>query len=68
VSGKWHVVKVTDGAEFDVGRDGMELLKVKITAEVDGVLRDYTITFGMCGKNNAAVGRAHASAGAPGGK
>jgi hypothetical protein len=25
------------GAEFDVGRDGRELLKAKITAEVDGV-------------------------------
>jgi len=43
-------------------------LKVKITAEVDGVLRDYTITFGRCGKYNAAVGRAYASAGAPDGR
>ncbi len=68
MSGKWHVVKVTDGAEFDVGRDGMELLKVKITAEVDGVLRDYTITFGRCGKSNAVVRRAYARAGAPGGR
>jgi hypothetical protein len=33
-----------------VGRDGKKLLRIKITAEVDGVLRDYTITFGRCGK------------------
>jgi len=56
------------GAEFDVGKDDKELLKVKITEEVDGVLRDYTITFGGCGKNDAVVGRAYASAGAPGGR
>jgi len=49
-----------------VGRDGRELLKVKITAEVDGVLRNYTITFGRCGKNDAVVGRAYARADAPG--
>jgi hypothetical protein len=42
------------------------LLKVKITAEVDGVRHEYAITFGRYGKDNAAVGRAHASAGAPG--
>ncbi len=51
-----------------MGRDGRELLKVKITAEVDGVLRDYTTTFGRCGKDNVAVGRAYASAGALGGR
>ncbi len=38
------------GAEFDKGRSGKKLLKVKITAEMDGVLRDYTTTFGRCGK------------------
>ncbi len=62
------MVKVAGGAEFDVGRDGRKLLKVKITAEVGGVLRDYTITFGRCGKDNAAVGRAYARADAPGGR
>ncbi len=51
-----------------MGRDGKKLLKVKITAEVDGVLRDYTTTFGRCGKYNAAVGRAYARSGAPGGR
>jgi len=35
------------------------LLRITITAEIDGVRRDYTITFGRYGKDNAAVGRAY---------
>jgi hypothetical protein len=63
------VVKVIGGgAELDEGRDDRKLLRIKITAEVDGVRREYTITFGRCGKDNAAVRRAYASAGAPGGR
>jgi hypothetical protein len=58
-------VKVTDGGEFDVGRDGRELLKVKITVEVDGVRSEYTITYGGRGRNNAAVGFATARGDAP---
>jgi hypothetical protein len=50
-----------------VGRDGRWLLKVKITAEVDGVLREYVMTYGRRGADNATVGRAYASAGTPGG-
>jgi hypothetical protein len=62
-------VKVIDGgAEFDVGRGGRELLKVKITAEVDGVLHDYTITYGRYRKINAALGFAYARTDAPGGR
>jgi len=38
-----------------------------LTAEVDGVKSDYTITFSS-GKINAARGRAYASAKAPGGR
>jgi hypothetical protein len=62
-----HVVKVIGGgAEFDVGRGGKKLLRIKITAEVDGVKSDYTITYGRYG-TNAALGFAVARADAPGG-
>ena len=43
------------------------MLRIKITAEVDGVRRDYIITFGRYGEVNAARRRAYASAKAPGG-
>jgi hypothetical protein len=47
VEGRRHMVKVLGGgAEFDVGRSGKKLLRIKITAEVDGVRSEYTITFG----------------------
>jgi hypothetical protein len=63
-----HVVKIINGgAEFDVGRSGKKLLRIKITAEVDGVRREYAITFGRYGKDNVALGYAAASAKAPGG-
>jgi hypothetical protein len=69
VNGKEHVVKVIGGgAELDVGRSGKKLLRIKITAEVDGVRSEYTITYGRYGKLNAAVGRAYASADAPDGR
>jgi len=59
VEGKKHVVKVIDGsAEFDVGRGGRKLLRIRIIAEVGGVRRDYTITYGRYGKINAAIGYA----------
>jgi hypothetical protein len=69
VDGRKHVVKVIDGgAEFDVGRSGKLLLRIRITAEVDGVRREYVITYGRHGADNAAVGRAYASVDAPGGR
>ena len=69
VGGREHVVKVIDGgAEFKSSRGGKKLLRIRITAEVDGVLRDYTITFGRYGEINAAKGFAVARADAPGGK
>jgi hypothetical protein len=43
------------------------LLRIKITAEVDGVRRDYTMTFSRRRADNAAVGFAYASVDAPGG-
>jgi len=63
-----HVVKVIGGgAEFDVGRGGKKLLRNKITAKVDGVKSDYTITYGRYG-TSAALGFAVARADAPGDK
>jgi len=56
------------GARFDKGRGGRTLLRIKITAEVDGVMRDYEVTFGRRGKDNKALGFAAARADAPGGR
>jgi hypothetical protein len=48
------VVKVLGGgAEFGKGRGGKNLLRIRITAEVDGVRREYEITFGRYGRNAA---------------
>jgi hypothetical protein len=79
VDGKTYVVKVIGGgAEFDEGRGGRKLLRIKITAEVgrvegehtivDRVVHEYTITFGRYGRRNAAVGRAVARANVPDGR
>jgi hypothetical protein len=69
VDGKKYVVKVIGGgAEFDEGRSGKPLLRIKITAEVDGVEREYVITFGRYGKDNAVAGFATARNDAPGGR
>ncbi len=69
VGGREHVVKVIDGgAELEMSKSGKKLLRIKITAEVDGVRREYEITYGRYGKDNAAVGYAYASAEAPGGR
>ena len=65
---KQYVVKVIDGGAEPVEKqDGKKLLRIKITAGVDGVRREYEITFGRYGRN-AAVGRAVARADAPGGR
>ncbi len=66
VDGKKYVVNIiSGGAEFDEGRSGKNLLRIKITAEVDGVRNEYEITFGRYGRNK---GRAYARADAPGGR
>jgi hypothetical protein len=75
VNGKTYVVKVIGGgAEFDEDR---KLLRIKITAEVicvgdgcivDRVEREYTITYGRYGADNAALGFATARADVPGGR
>jgi len=67
VGGREHLVRVIDGdAELKESQGGKKLLRLRITAEVDGVRSDYTITFSS-GKINSARGRACASAKAPGG-
>jgi hypothetical protein len=69
VDGKEHVVKVVGwGAGFDKGRSDKKLLRIMITAEVDGVRSDYTITYSRRGARNEAVGRAYVSADAPEGR
>jgi len=68
VDGRRHVVKVIGGgAELKEKQDGRKLLKIWITAEVDGVRRDYKITYGRYG-SNVARGFAYASASAPDGR
>jgi hypothetical protein len=66
VGGREYVVRVVGGgAEFDKSRDGKLLLRIKITAEVDGVRSEYTITYSRYRGDNAAVGFATARADAP---
>ena len=68
VDGRRHVVKVIDGGAVEEGRDGRKLLRIKITAEVDGVRSEYEITYSRRGGDNAAEGSAYARADAPGGR
>ena len=42
-------MKVIDGEAVEEGRGGRKLLRIKITAEVDGVSSEYTITYGRRG-------------------
>jgi hypothetical protein len=60
VGGRRHVVTVLGGgAQTERSNSGRTLLRIKITAEVDGVKGEYTITFGRYGRNNKAVGFAY---------
>jgi len=79
VNGSEHMVKVLGwSAELEEGEGGRKLLRIKITAEVgrvegehtivDRVVREYTITFGRYGADNAAKGLAVARADVPGGR
>jgi hypothetical protein len=68
VGGREYVVKVIGGgAEFEKSESGKKLLRIRITAEVDGVRSEYTITYGRYSKN-AVMGFAYARADAPGGR
>ncbi len=77
VNGKTYVVEVRGGEAVEEDRGGRQLLRLKIKAEVgrmegehivDRVVREYTITFGRYGRDNAALGFATARADAPGGR
>ncbi|MFZ8842236.1 MAG: PaRep2b protein [Pyrobaculum sp.] len=64
VNGKKYKVKVIDGKAVEEDRDGRKLLRIRITAEVDGVRREYVIAYGRYGKNEAR-GFAYARCDAP---
>ncbi len=69
VRGRTYVVKVVGlSAELKESQSGKLRLRIKIAAEVDGVLREYVITYGRYGKLNAILGFARAKADAPGGR
>jgi hypothetical protein len=68
VNGKTHVVKVIDGEAVEEDRGGKKLLRIKITAEVDGVRSEYVITYSRRGSGSGAKGYAYARADAPGGR
>jgi hypothetical protein len=62
VDGRKYVVKVLGGgAEFDVGKTGKKLLRIRIAAEVGSTRREYAITYGRYGSNNAVRGFAYVS-------
>jgi hypothetical protein len=68
VDGKTYVVKVIGGGAVKEKQNGKTLLRIRITAEVNGVRRDYMITYGKYGDDNETRGFAYASAKAPGGR
>jgi hypothetical protein len=66
VGGREHLVKVVVwNAELEMSKSGKKLLRIRITAEVDGIKGDYTIAYGRYGKLNAARGYAAAMDDAP---
>jgi hypothetical protein len=65
VNSEKYKVKIIDGEAVEEDRGGRKLLRIKITAEIDGVRREYTITYSRLGRDKAAVGRAYARGDAP---
>ena len=65
VNGEKRKVKVIGGDAAKERQNGKTLLRIEITAEVDGVRREYVITYDRYGKLNAAVGYAYARSDAP---
>ncbi len=53
VDGKTYIVKVIGEEAVEEDRNGRKLLRIKITAEIDGVRREYEITYGRYEKNTA---------------
>jgi hypothetical protein len=69
VNGREYTVKVLGwSAELEKSQSGKKLLKIRITAEINNVKSDYTITFSRYGRTNTAEGFAIARADAPGGR
>jgi hypothetical protein len=69
MNGETYVVKVIDGsAEIEESWGDKLLLRIRITAEVNSVQRDYEITYSRRKTDNAALGFAVARADAPGGR
>ncbi|MFP3349549.1 MAG: PaRep2b protein [Thermoproteus sp.] len=69
VGGRRHVVTVLGGGvQFDKSWSGKTLLRITITAEVDGVRGEYIMTFGRRGADNETKGYAYGRADAPGGR
>jgi hypothetical protein len=69
VNGREYTVKVLGwGAELEKSQSGKKLLKIRITAEINNVKSDYTITFSRYGRTNTAEGFAIARADTPGGR
>jgi hypothetical protein len=56
VDGEKYKVKVIDGEAVEEDRGGRKLLRIRITAEVDGARRNYMITYGRYGAGNAVRG------------
>jgi hypothetical protein len=60
VGGKKYVVTVLGGgAQPERSGSGRTLLRIKITAEIDGVRGEYIMTFSRRGARNEAVGYAY---------
>jgi hypothetical protein len=76
VNGKKYKVKVRGGEAVEEKQNGKTLLRIKIKVEVSyvegehvvRVERDYTITYSRQGERSVAMGYAHASVNAPGGR
>jgi hypothetical protein len=68
VNSEKRKVKVMGGEAVEEDRNGRKLLRIRITAEVDRVRSEYTITYSRRRADNAAEGYAYASAKAPGGR
>ncbi len=59
VNGKTYVVKVIGGEAVEEDRGGKKFLRIKISAEVGGVVHEYEITFGRRRADNKVVGYAY---------
>jgi hypothetical protein len=67
VDGGYEVKVIDGGAEIEESWSGKKLLRLRITAEVNGVRDDYTITY-IRDDRNKAMGYAVMRADAPGGR